>query len=123
MFGLTLDRDQAGRVTGVHREGGEEFVLFFEHKELWTKNPSETALQFMLDLAKALGNGARVRGDEGETYESVDKTFIHPDDIGRAADEPKFYWAYWVPRIIQVLILIAFALVFGRLGLRHLGWI
>jgi hypothetical protein len=56
---------------------GEEFI-FLQDGELWTKTPSEPMLCHMISAAQALN--ARVRGDELETYESVDKSYVHPDD-------------------------------------------
>ena len=45
---------------------------------MWTKNPDDGALERMIALAGVLG--ARVRGDEGETYRSPDDAYAHPDD-------------------------------------------
>ncbi|MCK4706406.1 MAG: hypothetical protein KAT90_13075 [Gammaproteobacteria bacterium] len=61
----------------VLRNGG--VFLAFNNGELWLKNPEPTDLNNMLMLANEMG--ARVRGDEFETYESVNKTFVHPDDV------------------------------------------
>jgi hypothetical protein len=52
--------------------------LWHQDGELWTKNSEAWALEPMLVLAKQLN--ARVRGDEFETYETVDNTYFHPDD-------------------------------------------
>ncbi|QFT54457.1 hypothetical protein [Microbulbifer sp. THAF38] len=54
-------------------------VLWYSNGELWAKNPSQWAITQMLDLADSLG--ARVRGDEFETYISNNNTYLHPDDI------------------------------------------
>jgi len=48
--------------------------------ELWTKNPDEPTLDGMCELASLLG--ARVRGDEFETYRSASDVYYHPDDEG-----------------------------------------
>jgi hypothetical protein len=56
----------------------ESPVLWFRDGELWTKNPDEETLAFMVSFASELG--ARVRGDEFETYRTVDETYVHPDD-------------------------------------------
>jgi hypothetical protein len=66
--------DRAGRT--LHGEG--ELQLWFQDGELWTKNPDDGALERMIALAGVLG--ARVRGDEGETYRSPDDAYAHPDD-------------------------------------------
>ena len=54
-------------------------TLWYQDGELWTKTPEEWQLDAMVALAKRLG--ARVRGDEWETYDSTNKTFHHPDDV------------------------------------------
>ena len=56
---------------------GEEFMRL-QDGELWAKTPSEPMLGRMLTAAQHLN--ARVRGDELETYESVNKWYVHPDD-------------------------------------------
>ena len=53
-------------------------AIWFTDGQLWTTNPSDETIASMLILAKYLG--ARVRGDELETYSSVDETYTHPDD-------------------------------------------
>ncbi len=58
--------------------GDESEILVVEDDELWAKNPSDRFLELMIELAGYLG--ARVRGDEWETYRSLDDTYIHPDD-------------------------------------------
>lgn len=59
-------------------------TLWYEDGELWTKNPEQWELESMLLLARHLG--ARVRGDEFETYESTENTFFHPDDLQLRAE-------------------------------------
>ena len=49
-----------------------------ENGELWCKNPDEEEMVEMLQLANEMN--ARVRGDEFETYKSINETYIHPDD-------------------------------------------
>lgn len=53
-------------------------ALWFTDGELWTKNPSNETITSMLALATHLG--ARVRGDELETYRTTNETYLHPDD-------------------------------------------
>jgi hypothetical protein len=60
--------------------GEESEIVVFDDSggELWATNPSDPLLELMIELAGYLG--ARVRGDEYETYRSLDDTYIHPDD-------------------------------------------
>jgi hypothetical protein len=63
-------------------------TLWHQHGELWANTPDAWEIAPMLELARQLG--ARVRGDEDETYESVDRTYLHPDDrILQKKDEVK----------------------------------
>jgi len=75
-----LDGDPAYSFDGVLlSRNGQPFLRFFEG-ELWLKNPSETELEEMIAIANKLG--ARVRGDEFETYSSVSESYAHADDRG-----------------------------------------
>lgn len=58
--------------------GDASEILVLSDGELWAKTPGEPFVALMIELATYLG--ARVRGDEGETYRSVDDTYLHPDD-------------------------------------------
>jgi hypothetical protein len=111
--------DRAART--LHGDGGLQ--LWFQDGELWTKNPDDTTLECMIALAGVLG--ARVRGDEGETYRSLDDTYAHPDDEDdrRAAAAVSAQWArrerrIWIFRGIVVALLVIAA---GR-RLVHAYW-
>ena len=66
--------------------GEESEIVAFSEGELWTSNPSMPLSELMIELAGYLG--ARVRGDELETYRTVDDHYIHPDDRELAAQYP-----------------------------------
>jgi hypothetical protein len=53
-------------------------TLAYQDGELWTKNPEAWELGVMVALAGRLG--ARVRGDEWETYDETGNAFLHSDD-------------------------------------------
>lgn len=53
-------------------------TLWYQDGKLWVKNPAPWEIERLLALAMHLD--ARVRGDEFEPYESIGKTFFHPDD-------------------------------------------
>ena len=59
-------------------ESEEAPTLWFSDGELWAKNPSNDTVTSMLRLAAHLG--ARVRGDELETYRTATESYLHPDD-------------------------------------------
>jgi hypothetical protein len=58
--------------------GDASEILVLSDGELWTKSPGEPFVELMIELAGYLG--ARVRGDELETYRSLEEVYIHPDD-------------------------------------------
>jgi hypothetical protein len=58
--------------------GAVQATLWHEDDEIWTKNPSREVMLAMLALADRLG--ARVRGDELETYRTPEDYYNHPDD-------------------------------------------
>lgn len=64
----------------VISKGGKEVSwLTFDDGELWTKNPEGEEIQVMIDIASQLG--ARVRGDEFETYISPSETYFDQYDL------------------------------------------
>ena len=121
-FGFDLVRDDSGSIKQVSREiAGEEVLIFYDGSELWAKNPTDTVLKVMIEIANSLGNGARVRGDEGETYESVTKTYTHADDAHLHEEEKsQFYWSYWLPLALKVLIGLVLVFSFGKILLKSL---
>lgn len=58
-------------------------VLWFKDGELWTRNPDDATVADMIWISDHIG--ARVRGDELETYRSATETYIHPEDIAKKA--------------------------------------
>lgn len=69
-----------GRQNSFEFSGFEGSVtLWFQDGELWTE--FYDAWQFAPLLALAEQLGARLRGDEFETYSSAETTFSHPDDV------------------------------------------
>lgn len=85
------------------------FVL--QHGQLWTKNPSDDEIETMLEVAHFLN--ARVRGDEFETYRSVNDTYIHPDDKEEFDQAKRQAKRAIIPsRLIPSIIKIAALLIF-----------
>jgi hypothetical protein len=59
-------------------DGRGNCSLWHSDGELWTRLDDPWVIEPMLELARELG--ARVRGDEFETYATQDQTYAHPDD-------------------------------------------
>lgn len=62
----------------VVERGEKRYRFILQNGELWTKNPDEYEIEAMLYVAGLLG--ARVRGDELETYRTPTDTYAHEDD-------------------------------------------
>ncbi|SHH51761.1 hypothetical protein [Massilia sp. CF038] len=81
----------------VDPQAGEaSALLVFDEAagELWSSGPDDSFLARMLALAGQLG--ARVRGDEGETYRTAQETYRHPDDGPAApAASARRRWSIW----------------------------
>lgn len=54
--------------------GDGESCLWHTDEVVWTKNPSEDFIKYMIGMAASLN--AIVRGDQGEYYRSIDDVFI-----------------------------------------------
>ena len=100
----------------VTKSGVDVLRLIFQHGQLWSKNPTPDEINQVINIANRLG--ARVRGDELETYRSLIEVYNHPDDLEeihrakqRSVDylkrhnQIKNFWL--VVRIVLVLMLIA----------------
>ena len=109
----------------VSRDGGRSAAaLWFSEGELWTKNPSQDTLTTMLEFAAHLG--ARVRGDELETYRTPTESYSHPDDA-QAKDESDAYTRA-LKRRTRLKSIALHAAIFGIFALlvvvfAKLGWL
>jgi hypothetical protein len=81
-----LQLEEGPRRSLIRTGAGPEPVLVYQDGEIWARDPARATVELMLELASVLG--ARVRGDELETYRTPDDTFTHPDDR-RAIAEAK----------------------------------
>jgi hypothetical protein len=99
----------------VKARGEESPVLVWQDGEVWTRNPDADTLRLMIELAEALG--ARVRGDELETYRSPTESYVHPDDAAAVwvakADVSKLIARHRVMRFIPLVLFFALALLYG----------
>jgi hypothetical protein len=120
-FGFRVERNQSGAITQLSKDiSGTQALLFYDHGELWAKTPGEALLRTMIEIAGGLGSGARVRGDEAETYRSVTETFRHPDDAQVVEETPKIHWPYILSRLVPILGGLILVIGFGALLVRYL---
>lgn len=101
-------------------KGDQSEIMALTDGELWAKNPSEEFLRLMIELAGLLG--ARARGDEFETYRSIDETYWHPDDrelIEEAAQLSREMASRqrrtdWISRIAPMLVALLIGCIYAR---------
>lgn len=103
--------------------GDESEIVIVDDGELWASNPSEPLLALMIELAGYLD--ARVRGDELETYRTVDDTYIHPDDRELAEQYPpprpgrSPAWAVARAMSLRILGVVAGGILLGSVVLLY----
>jgi hypothetical protein len=74
-----------GDTAHFKNEGDSSFSVFWTDGEVWTKNPDDSVISALFELAQILGG--RLRGDEFETYREDGSTYIHPDDSDEESDQ------------------------------------
>ena len=103
--------------------GDSSPLLLLEDGELWSSTPDDEFIGLMIELANKLG--ARVRGEELETYRRLDDVYHHADDepLRAVASGPRAssaLWNEWKGRLvvmgIGLLIAISYILLSGRGG-------
>ena len=60
------------------------FTIFYTEGiegEYYINTTDDKHIEKLIAIAKKLNDGTRVRGDEGETYKSLEDVYIHPDDV------------------------------------------
>lgn len=118
---LDIIPDAKDWCVGQPELGAESEALWMDDGELWAKNPSEPFVALMIELAGYLG--ARVRGDEGETYRSLEDVYIHPDDKAAAdtAHAPRrvnagvAYGTWWRRAVVAFVVIVAAIQVYRHL--------
>ena len=59
------------------------FTIFYTEGiegEYYINTTDDKHIEKLIAIAEKLNDGTRVRGDEGETYKSLEDVYIHPDD-------------------------------------------
>ena len=70
--------DAEKEILSIESGNDSGFWLDADETEMSTKEPTEHQIELMLEVATFLG--ARVRGDDFETYRTPTETYDHPDD-------------------------------------------
>ena len=83
-FNMQESLDEHGQLEFYYDKEDESFTIFYTEGiegEYYINTTDYKHIEKLIAIANKLNDGTRVRGDEGETYLSLEEVYIHPDDI------------------------------------------
>ena len=83
-FNMQESLDEYGQLEFYYDKEDESFTIFYTEGiegEYYINTTDDEHIEKLIAIANKLNDGTRVRGDEGETYLSLEEVYIHPDDI------------------------------------------
>lgn len=83
-FNMQESLDEHGQLEFYYDKEDESFTIFYTEGiegEYYINTTDDKHIEKLIAIANKLNDGTRVRGDEGETYLSLEEVYIHSDDI------------------------------------------
>ena len=83
-FNMKEDLNENGVLEFYYDKNDPSFTIFYTEGiegEYYINTTDDKHIEKLIAIAKKLNDGTRVRGDEGETYKSLEDVYIHPDDV------------------------------------------
>ena len=83
-FNMQESLDEHGQLEFYYDKEDESFTIFYTEGiegEYYINTTDDKHIEKLIAIANKLNDSTRVRGDEGETYLSLEEVYIHPDDI------------------------------------------
>ena len=84
-FNMQESLDEHGQLEFYYDKEDESFTIFYtegiDEGEYYINTTDDKHIEKLIAITNKLNDGTRVRGDEGETYLSLEEVYIHPDDI------------------------------------------
>lgn len=83
-FNMQESLDEHGQLEFYYDKEDESFTIFYTEGiegEYYINTTDDKHIEKLIAITNKLNDGTRVRGDEGETYLSLEEVYIHPDDI------------------------------------------
>lgn len=80
---MAVKFDDKGNVECFYDKEDPSFTIFYTEGiegEYYINTTDDNHIERLIAIAHKLNDGTRVRGDEGETYDSLEDVYIHPDD-------------------------------------------
>lgn len=83
-FNMKEEINKNGTLEFYYDKDDPFFTIFYTEGiegEYYINTTDDKYIEKLIAIAKKLNDGTRVRGDEGETYKSLEDVYIHPDDV------------------------------------------
>ena len=83
-FNMKEEINKNGTLEFYYDKDDPSFTIFYTEGiegEYYINTTYDKHIEKLIAIAKKLNDGTRVRGDEGETYKSLEDVYIHPDDV------------------------------------------
>ena len=83
-FNMKEELNENGVLEFYYDKDNPSFTIFYTEGiegEYYINTTDDKHIEKLIAIAKKLNDGTRVRGDEGETYKSLEDVYIHPDDV------------------------------------------
>lgn len=83
-FNMKEELNENGVLEFYYDKDNPSFTIFYIEGiegEYYINTTNDKHIEKLIAIAEKLNDGTRVRGDEGETYKSLEDVYIHPDDV------------------------------------------
>ena len=83
-FNMKEEINKNGTLELYYDKDDSSFTIFYTEGiegEYYINTTDDKHIERLIAIAEKLNDGTRVRGDEGETYKSLEDVYIHPDDV------------------------------------------
>ena len=83
-FNMKEEINKNGTLEFYYDKDDPSFTIFYTEGiegEYYINTTDDKHIEKLIAIDKKLNDGTRVRGDEGETYKSLEDVYIHPDDV------------------------------------------
>ena len=82
-FNMKEELNENGVLEFYYDKNDPSFTIFYTEGiegEYYINTTDDKHIEKLISIAEKLNDGTRVRGDEGETYNSFEDPYIHSDD-------------------------------------------
>ena len=82
-FNMKEEINKNGTLEFYYDKDDPSFTIFYTggiEGEYYINTTDDKHIEKLIAIAEKLNDGTRVRGDEGETYKSLEDVYIHPND-------------------------------------------